>query len=182
MILFGTHGTIEDSARKIICSNFYLGQGRVGTGVYFWRKNEYSVTLAKGWYEFYLKKNKYDKIVNKNFAYIDVKININEENFLDLELPELKDKIANITFAKNFDRKTSDEDITALYDYFIKRLEEELKTKFYVWQVRVNAPYTTNEYPLQILGNPICYVVNNNDLITILSCYVMEENDEKKIL
>ena len=94
----------------------------------------------------------------------------------------MKDKIANIAFAKNLDRKTNEEDITALFDYFIKRLEEELNTKFYVWQLRVNAPYNTNEYPLNILGNPICYVVSNNDLITILSCYVMEENDERKIL
>ena len=58
MEIFGTHGTIEDSAKKIIKSNFYLREGRGGTGIYFWRKNEYSVILAKGWYEFYLKKNK----------------------------------------------------------------------------------------------------------------------------
>ncbi len=172
MILFGTHGTIKSYAENIVKSGFNIRTGRGGTGAYFWRKNDYSIILAKGWYEFYLKKNKYDNENDKSFAYIEVKIDVNEQNFLDLEMPELKDRIANITFTRKLDRKTSDSDIAALFDYFIKRLEEEMSSKFYVWQLRVNAPSENydNKYPINILGNPICYVVNNNDLITILNC------------
>ena len=182
MELFGTHGTVESLAENIINSEFNIGKGRGGTGIYFWRKNEYSIILAEGWHEFYLNKNKYDNVDKKNFAYINVKIDVEEKNFLDLELAILKDKIAKIAYNKGMKRNTSEEDITALYDYFINRLEEELQTKFYVWQLRVNAPYTANDYPLSIIGNPICYVVNSNDLITILECYIKEGNNERQIL
>ncbi len=182
MTLFGTHGTTESNAKDIIKSNFYLNKGRGGTGIYFWRKNNYSYLLAKGWYEFYLKKNRYDNNGDNSFSYIEVKIDVDEQNFLDLELPELKDKIADITFARNLDRKTNDEDIAALFDYFIKRLEEELNVKFYVWQLRVNAPYNLIDYPVNIIGNPICYVVNNNKIITIMNCYVEGDNYERQIL
>ncbi len=182
MILFGTHGTIKGNIENISKSNFYLNKGRGGTGTYFWRKNDYSILLAKGWHDFYVNKNKYDKEIDNDFAYIEVKIDVDEQNFLDLELPELKDKIANITIANKLDRKTNDDDIAALFDCFIKRLEEELNIRFYVWQLRVNAPYNLNDYPVNILGNPICYVVNNNELITIESCYVVEGNNERQIL
>lgn len=181
MKLFGTHGTSEENARRIHNSQFFSRQGRGGTGIYFWRRNEYSVVLSKGWYDFYLKKHKYDKTVLNNFAYINAKIDVHEDNFLDFESVELKDKIASVAFSRKLDRKISEEEIAALYDYFIKRLEKELDTKFYVWQLRVNAPYTANDYPLNILGNPICYVVNNNDIITILDCYVVEGTNERKI-
>ncbi len=138
--------------------------------------------MAKRWYEFNLKKKNYDYIKKNSFAYFEVKINVNDENFLDLEDVELKDKITEIVLIKNFDRKTSEEKISALYDYFIKKLEDELEANYYVWQLRVNAPYTANDYPLNTIGNPISYVVNKNSLITVLNCFVLEENCERKFL
>lgn len=141
MELFGLHGTSRSRADNILNDSFKPNPGRVGKGIYFWRKNAYSNTLAKGWYDFYFKKKNYELDTDKRFTYINVRICVDEENFLDLESPELKDQLALIAQKRNIDRKTNEDVISALFDYFIGRLEEELQTRYKVWQARVNSPY-----------------------------------------
>lgn len=181
MELIGLHGTSRSRADNILKSNFKPYPGRAGKGIYFWRENAFSKIIAKSWFNFSLKKNNYDLDADKNFAYFKVKISVNEENFLDLELPELKDQLAVIAEKRNIDRKTREDVISALFDYFIDTLEKELKTSFKVWQARVNAPYDCVEYPLSLLGNPICYVVIDSACISICSCYVLENGHERQI-
>lgn len=181
MIIECTHGTTKSRADNIIKNKFEPRQGRAGTGVYFWRKNAYSVILANGWYSFYLNKNYYNDDIDKRFVYLNVKIDVNEDNFLDLEDPELKDRLSKIAIEQNLDRNTKEDIIIGLFDHFISNLEKELKIEFYVWQIRVNAPYDCKEYPLSFLGNPLCYVAKNVDLITIVECFFKEDENEKRI-
>lgn len=181
--LYGTHGTHEEAARSIINTGFRHGAGRGGSGVYFWHKNAFSTLLAEGWYNFSSKNNPDYKISEDSpFTCIEVKINVDNRNFLDLEHKVVKDRIAEIVLEKGYTRKIEEEEISAIYDRFVSRLEKELETNFYVRQLRVNPPITLRKsYPQKIIGNPLCYVVNNNSLISLLSCYVKEDNSERRI-
>jgi hypothetical protein len=181
MILYGTHGTTLTRTESIIKENFKTGSGRAGTGIYFWRKNEYSEILAEGWYKYSLNTNSYSSDNKKEFVCISVNINVQEDNFLDLEDVEIRDRLTRITFEKKMSNKASKKEITALYDIFIKDFEKELNLKFYVWLIRVSPPSEAYKYPYKILGYPYCYVVNNNSLINITCCIIKEKNYEKKI-
>src|SRR4030042_5881824 len=121
MELFGLHGTTRSRADNILNNNFLPNPGRVGKGIYFWRKNAYSNALAKGWYDFYLKKKNYEHDTDKRFSFFNVMICVNENNFLDLESPDIKDQLALIAQKRNIDRSIKEDVISALFDYFIVR-------------------------------------------------------------
>jgi hypothetical protein len=168
LCLYGSHGTTATRAEGIKKCNFTSRGGRGGDGVYFWRENDYSSVLAKGWYEYLLNDQQYVNDLNKSFEEIKVMITVEEDNYIDLETDEMKDELAKMAKNKNLVKKLNEDEICAFFNYIIERLEKKCSTKFLVWKLRLNPPRNCVEYPFYVLGNPLCYVVNDNCLITIL--------------
>jgi hypothetical protein len=167
----GSHGTSKSRAEKINKQGFILGTGRAGSGIYFWHKSHHYIPLAKGWYSQCCDKHLYDTDENKGCVVIVVELQAPEDAILDMENPEMKDRIAALAEARKIDA-TKFRRISALYDFFIKRMEVELKSTFAILLIRVAPPDRAYypEYPISIIGAPLCCVARNNGCITIKKC------------
>lgn len=169
MIYKGIHGTCRSISKSIENMGFTISRGRGGNGVYFWRDNQYSMMLAKCWYQQRLKEGRYLGESDMTYAGIRVQIDIPEDRFVDLELPEIKDRIGEITISKGIDSSVGSKEIAALIDYFISKVEEKIGNSILMIMLRVAPPKDCNKYPFQVLGAPLSYVVRDSAVITILN-------------
>jgi hypothetical protein len=171
MICEGAHGTTKSRADEIQENGFKLGSGRAGNGVYFWHKSRYYSILAKGWHKQCFYKHKYDKDFDKNCVIIFAQLEADENSVLDMESPYLKDRISELAEAQKVSF-TDNNKISKLYDAFIKIMEAELQTTFKFVLIRVAPPERAccPDYPLNIIGAPLCCVVRDNTCITITKC------------
>jgi len=164
----GSHGTSKSRAEKIDKQGFIPGLGRAGSGIYFWHKSHHYIPLAKGWYNQCYNKHLYDADDNKSCVVIIVQLQAGEDEVLDMENHDMKDRIAALAEVRKIDA-TNFRRISALYDLFIKRMEDELESTFAILLIRVAPPDRTYypEYPLNIVGAPLCCVARNKECIII---------------
>lgn len=181
----GTHGTCRSRATSINKDGFKVSpSGKRGAGVYFWgyTKNSlesYAKKLAVHWCFF--AKNKagtYNKDSDKRCSVIIVSFNIQDERILDLENQTIRDSLIEYT-NKVYSRIEGDDDdkISVIYDMFVKDLEIETNVEFKLIHVKIQQPRGfKKDLPLDITGQPSCYVVKDPACITIE--YIEEIDDE----
>lgn len=167
----GTHGTSLPIAEKIQEEGFKLSSGRGGKGVYFWRKSKYSKELAIGWYQFRCSCEKYETD-NNTGAVIYVKMITAEDEVLNLENADIKDKITQILDELDLLPHPTDDEIAAVHDLFVEEIEKSLGKKIKILELRVGVPTSAGKffyhfYDMRALGAPICYISRDPDIIDI---------------
>ncbi len=170
IVLQGSHGTTKSRADSIQTSGFKMGGGRRGTGAYFWCEGPFALYLAECWCKFGLAKNIYNDDKDKNCSVISVQLQVQDDEFIDLEDKFLKNEIANLCLKHNLDASTKDEEISGFYDMFLSQLEEKLGKEFKVHESAVNTAGSTHfpKYPEKVLGPPHCYIVRDSSCIELL--------------
>lgn len=179
MELKGTHGTCISHAERIALHGFKMKSGRRGTGAYFWAYTGtlkgYATSLAKAWWTQAVAWGQYNSCENQDFRVLCVKINIEDELFLDLEEHEMRGRLAaflNESYSKSIpaDRIHLAE---RAYDAFVNIIERQLNKKFKAIHVTVNPPKrdcfeNADRLPeFDLMGMPSCYVVKDNNCIAI---------------
>jgi hypothetical protein len=169
--LYGVHGTTASCADQIEQEGFRLFQGYRGEGVYFWRKNAYAEDLAIGWYLTSISQGHHTKDTDKRCAIISCSINVDDDEFVSLESPNIKDNIAALFKKSNYkDHKNA----IKFYEEFFKLLELELNHPIKVVEIAFPAPRKCQVYPRQALGMPITYMVRKAHCVSILSIKKLE--------
>ena len=161
--LYGAHGTSTNNAENILHEGFNCGFGRVGKGVYFWEKSEYSEILATDWCRFQLSKGHRK---DNRCAIITICISVNNDHFFDFESDQSRLALSKIV-KKHKVNLTNTTDISKLFDMFLSMIESKLGVEIFVWRKKV-APPPDSYYPLMILGAPMCYITNKPELVKIL--------------
>jgi hypothetical protein len=177
--LKGTHGTCATFANEIKKHGFTIGGGRRGSGVYFWGYSstlrDYATSLAKAWWSYAQSNGQYSSAENKTCEVLYVKIETEDNSFLDLEQHDMKQRLSRF-LNDNYKRivqLNSEQLAIKLYDLFVKTIEGELNTKFKAVHVSVNPPKlqffeSPGRIPhFELMGMPSCYVVK--DIKCILS-------------
>jgi hypothetical protein len=176
--LKGTHGTCASFAENIRKNGFNLGNGRRGSGVYFWAYNgesKFNATcLAEAWWQHSFNYGFYSKEANQSFELITTEINT--ENFLDLEEHDFKLKL--LEFVSKVYARALKKDRKGLaeraYDLFVDQIEKQIG-KVDVIHVTVNPPskecfsqkcFDRGAVTTEAIS-PSCYVVRNTKCITI---------------
>lgn len=179
--LEGHHGTSALKAQQILAKGFEPGKGRHGMGVYFWRKNNFSIRLATDWCDQQRRAGVYgqDEV---RVAVLEATLKVMEQQFLDLTRPEWQDIIHDVhgrikaEQSRHVDegqlpqseRKRDEELLALAYEWVLTRAEQELATEVGILQVQTSAPRTGPGQPgwwNQRIGLPFCYVVRDNSCI-----------------
>lgn len=171
----GTHGTSIARAKKIVEGGFHNeGEGYRGSGAYFWADSFYARELAIAWWEKLQKSDGFHGDNDSRCAVISVLISTGKENCFNLEEWNTKKHLTNFVGERKKTVQTKQQ-ISSLYDYFIKRYEEKTGKKVHVIETTVNPPPGCRFYPQAVLGYPTCIVVRE------LSCIKIEkvENDAR---
>lgn len=155
----GSHGTTESRYMAITHRGFQLTQGRAGKGVYLWRQSRHYTRLAVCWYKQQRKRGVYDQDSNPAGVVIIAVVNLDEDEYLDLEDPATKDAIAELAERRGINAFDANE-IAGLHDLFISRMEQKLGKAFAVISVRV-APPQNCDYSIRLLGAPVTYIVRD---------------------
>lgn len=171
IVLEGRHGTTQSRSASIQATGFKPELGRRGTGAYLWSNSHYAEYLAKSWWRFKLEKKLYENDTNKKCSVILARLQIQEEEFIDLDEKFLKDEIALLCLEKDLNADTKDEEISGLYDMFLSRIEKKLGSEFKVHESAVATPSRKHffNYPERILGPPRCYIVRDISCIKQLT-------------
>ena len=158
--LEGSHGTSSHRADQIKKEGFRVSTGRGGTGVYFWRKSAYYRELAIAWFKQEELEGRFSREPKSACAVIYVEMVVSPDQYLDLEDPDIKDKIDALSKQKNMNVNNSRE-IASLYDLFVGELEKELGAAIVVTIIRVAPPKNFVEYPIRMLGAPLCFITRD---------------------
>ena len=174
----GTHGTCLSRAEEIKKNGFKSsGKGRGGPGVYFWRgHDERAKILAIGWYKHRLCELYYDTEKKQGLSVIYVLLKHENNEFLDLEKPTMKDKVEKLRISAGISNIPNNSEIALLWNRLVISIEKKIGQKFKILALRCTTPpkeYVPN-YPLNLLGLPICYIVRDSAIIEIV-----EEKDIK---
>jgi len=174
MDLKGTHGTTASCAEQIEKEGFKIFGGYRGTGIYFWRKNIYAEDLAIAWYLTSISQKHHSQDSDKRCTIISANISIDDDEFVSLESPNIKDNMAIL-----FKKLGYADHINAIkfYDEFFELLEMELDHSIKVVEIAYPAPRICQIYPRQTLSMPSCYIVRNADCISIQSIKKKEKQD-----
>ena len=170
--LYGVHGTTASCADLLEQEGFRLSQGYRGKGIYFWRKNAYAEDLSIGWYLTSISQGHHSQDTDKRCAIISASINVDDNELLSLEAPNIKDHIADF-----FKKSNYKDHINAIkfYEEFFEFLELELNHPLKVVESAFPAPKKCQEYPRQALGMPIAYLVRKANCVSILSIKKLEQ-------
>ncbi len=175
LVLKGTHGTTTFAAQDITQHNSFqkTKDGYAGSGIYFWRFNDYARDLAVCWYNHRVRKGKFRE---NEGAVIYVDIRVREDEFLDLETPFMKDIFGTFAMMQLGENEDIREQKGAMYDLFIEQLEKNMGMKYKVFQIRIPPPKKCHTYSKLhlLLGDPLCYVVRDE------SCIHLEKIEEIK--
>lgn len=169
IVLEGIHSTCRSHLIEILKSRGIRSDpGTVGTGAYFWKKTPFGNDLARCWYEY--RKAGYQKEVDPSYATLEAEITVEEENFLNLDDPELADEMESYYMEKKhiLGAKTSVNRAAMFYDLFIEEIEREAKAEIWVVEKRVSPPNWNGGYPKDIFPNPRAYIVRNDKAVTRL--------------
>lgn len=173
----GTHGTSRSKASSIQNDGFNISPGgRRGSGAYFWGYSndaEYAIALAKQWWAFADKKNKYEDDEDGRCSVILATIEVEESYILNFEDQVVRDSFIEYgtIYYNGVDGDKFDK-ISKIYDMFIADLEKEEDTRIKLVCVKLQQPNGFNNeklgfLPLDITGHPLCYVVKDKDCINI---------------
>lgn len=179
MELLGTHGTCISFADGIMQNGFKIQPGRRGTGAYFWSYSstlkDYATSLAKAWWSQATALGYYNAAVNQECKVLYVKIQANEDIFLDLEEHEMRRRLS--VFLNDIFKRALPADRANLaekaYDLFVSIIERKLDKNYQVIHVTVNPPKKEHfdnydRMPqVDLMGMPSCYVVKNSKLILL---------------
>ena len=161
--LEGTHGTSSHRAAQITREGFNLSTGRGGRGAYFWRRSGYYRELAIAWFKQLESEGAFSGESDQRCAVIYVAMEVADDQVLDLEDPDVKDEIASLSTQKRVN-VNRDKDIAALYDLYVNEVEKELGKAVLVTIIRVAAPKNFTEYPIKMLGAPICFIARDSNV------------------
>lgn len=180
LILKGTHGTCATFASDIRQQGFRAGAGRRGNGSYFWgysnTAKDYAVCLAKAWWMYVKTETRqYQSARDTSCEVLNVTINVEEDNFLDLEEHTMKQKL--VPFLNDIYKRTATKEHRDLaargYDLFVKLVEKQRTKPIKVVHVTVNPParkYFEHQCALSLPSEacvPSCYVVKYNGCIVM---------------
>ena len=159
--LYGVHGTTASCADQIEQEGFRLSQGYRGEGIYFWRKNAYAEDLAIGWYLTSISQGHHSKDIDKRCAIISVSINVDDDKFVSLEPPNIKDNIAAL-----FKKSNYKDHINAIkfYEEFFELLELELNHSLFVVEFSFPAPKKMSGISSPSVGNAHSLFGKKNEL------------------
>lgn len=173
----GTHGTSQSKANSIQKNGFNISPGgRRGSGAYFWACSDdpsYAIALAKQWWAYSHKNNKYKNDEDSQCSVILATIEAEEEFILNFEDQFVRDSFVSFStvYFENVEG-TKNEKISKIYDMFIADLEKKVDTRIKLVCVKLQPPNGfKNErlgfLPLDITGHPLCYVVKDESCINI---------------
>jgi hypothetical protein len=182
----GTHGTSMSRAISIKDNGFNTKSiGLRGSGAYFWgytinALEKHVRDLAVAWWRFaHDTKNLYKNDEDKRCCVLFASLESSPADLFDFENQEIRDKFFNYS-QEVFPRLkgTDEEKCSAIYDMYLHDIESKLKREFKIIHVKVQQPRKfTKHLPLDITGQPSCYVVK--DLSCIIAIDKFEElNDE----
>lgn len=176
----GSHGTSKNNVHNIWKKGFIHKRGRGGTGVYFWLESRYYIKLAIGWFRFSKSKGWFSEN-NPKCAVIIAEMKAEEREILDFQDDVLKDKIINLAEQKGIDLKNK-RNLSGLYDLFIKESEKELKTVFKIILLKAAPPPEDccPDYPIMIMGAPLCCSVRDNSCIEIKNIRIIEDDENER--
>lgn len=166
---YGLHGTSKTRARQIRTEGFRTGKGRVGTGVYFWRKGPHDQDLARAWHSFMAPTFAGD--MEPGVAILSCAIRADSEEVIDLESPEMKDFVYEMSIQYEcIGPRPDEEKLSGLYDWVLSEVEATHPAAIVMLIARVAAPRKNGpfEYPVRLLGAPISYIVRVVDRIDVL--------------
>jgi hypothetical protein len=176
MIIKGTHGTCSSNADSIRANGFTCSKVALrGEGVYFWgymsdELEIYARDLAIAWWRFAKKRGDYANMANQNCSVIFVHLNVEDQDILDFEDPQIREKFI-IFYQKVFEKfegKSEIEKISDTYNRFVNKLEKSIGKTFSMLHVKVQAPKRYEKMlPIDITGQPSCYVVRDLECIEI---------------
>lgn len=178
MIMKGTHGTCVSRA-NLIKTNGFSGssQGKRGTGAYFWgytrdALHDYVRELAIAWWRYALEKPRYyQKELDQRCCVIYVHLTSDPLDVLDFENQQLRDRFFEYCHKVHPRLTGSEEEKTStIYDMFISDIERKLERTFKIVHVKVQQPSKTRKMlPLDITGQPSCYVVKDLSCISVVN-------------
>ncbi len=174
LTLNGTHGTTVARVQKIQNNGFIPQEGRRGTGVYFWAESRYSRGLAIAWWEYCLDRNYFKGDNDTRCSVIYAEIKVEKDDCLNIERHDFKKRVSELASKRHIKKR----DYSALYDLFIKTMEEGKGKKISVLESCVSPPQRRfcPFYPEELLGNPSCFIVRTKGCINIVKI----ENDAKQ--
>jgi hypothetical protein len=157
--LMGTHGTSTTRAKQIVAGGFLQGQGRAGVGVYLWRDCPLAKELAAAWAEQHDREFAADAETDPAVVY--AKVSVSENEFLDLEEPDLKDMLQTLAVEKGLTKDHTEEQARGLISMFISQYETVSESPVKALQVRLAPPESRHLtcYSIRLFGAPLCYVV-----------------------
>ncbi len=161
MELTGTHGTSVALKAEIASRGFVpTRHGRGGPGVYVWRSGRLAEQLARKWYEQRLAEGAYGTGPGSKGIIVHVHIRLDDDEYLNLESPDVKDEIVGIALQQGLDTRDSSK-LSALYDAYVKSLEKATEKFIVVLELRVAWPKSWRDYPVEVAGAPVTYVIRS---------------------
>ena len=175
----GTHGTCKSYADEIETLGFYPSSGRGGTGVYFWRRESiFSKELAEAWYLFRKSTGKFKNVNDDRGAVIYASFTVGDNEYMNLEKPEVKDDFALFLKALGKLGDITDKEICDAWDFYITEIENDAEEKIKLLEIRVGIPQHGEKffkfYNLKSLGAPISYILREPTDIQIENIEVIE--------
>ena len=166
--LHGSHGTTVEKSKSIQEKGFEKSKGRFGDGIYFWCESPYAEYLAKSWWRFCVFDGRYAGGECNDCAIVWADIEINENEFLDLDQKDIKYNLATLCLKCGIGYEAKNREIASIITTFLSMLEEELDCKFKVIETStaMNKKFM-EQYPISIIGAPGCYVVFDKRCIMI---------------
>lgn len=184
--MWGTHGTCRSNAEAICRAGAVSPTpGRIGTGAYFWTAPystpeclEHAHKLARQWATNSEKGGQYKGKEDPSVAVVQVKIEIEDNEFISLDDPTVSFRLRNFISKKivehlnlnSIDELQGDalnrikEQVYGIIDYFIDILEKTLGVQFKVIFKQQNCPRFPDVLNLYI-GNPSCFAIRDNSCI-----------------
>ena len=185
--LKGTHGTCKTHADKIAKEGFQASKiGRAGGGAYFWTYETYhdfARKLAFYWWKKAEKDGSYSHCKEKICHIIYVRIETENEEYLDCTQQAVEDAILQLTnYAAQGVQGLEDEDIYKIYEAVIEQLESRMGCYFNVIRAKVSLPI--GKLPeKKVMASPSCYVVRRQlDRIFIEANEQMDNSSESSPL
>ncbi len=187
MVVWGTHGTSKSNAELILTQGFKAKPGRIGNGVYFWAMPEDSEScralgdaLAIHWATKARNKRLYEGSQNQEIAIVKVKVDVNEENILGLDDPQLifplwhllnrkLGELIGTPFAgewgsNKIDALKYEAELHGIIESFISDLEKNYGQPFKI-VFKTQSCSGFNDPIAPIIGNYCCFAIRDTDVV-----------------